>query len=391
MRHFLIQLLSLVCLVGFTACSNSQRDTQPLEISGAGIAVDSPTDQARGLVLAAVSDGSSGSLSKVYSTPPYETEREIAPAGPSARMRLFFGNLYLVNPELSRIDLLDKATLLPVRSFPTGQGTQPMDILVLNRNYALVSDFNGDHLLSLNLVTGEVRDAIDLGGYSDPDGIPEMVMMEKVGNKLYVQLQRFDQQTYMEHGATLAVINLISDSRNSQAFPKASLLAGIALRGTRPRFKMQVDSQTDRLYVATPGVALDFFDNRGVEEIDLAAGQSIGFFITEAQIGGDMGPFAITDRNHGFVAWHTEFPASTHLSYFKRGQTLGQLRMSGAGDIDALTFDPQRRLIFYAEPSNAQFTGGLDGVVFIYDANTATPLSGALSVGKPPVDLLVYR
>lgn len=381
-------LLTLLILVTM-ACSDTSADSVP-EIEAPQS--DIISDRFDRKLIASVSDGQRGALSTVDVLPPYNNQVEIAPAGPSAFLREFFGQVFLVNQQESRIDLLNRVTLQPVRSYPIGQGTQPMDILVLNKRFALVSDFNSDHLHKLNLETGEVTPSIDLSVYSDTDGLPDVMMMEKVDNKVYIQLQRFDRNTLQEtNGAIMAVVRL-GFSTSAGDF-SATLLPGISLQGKRPAFKMQVNKKKNRLYVAMPGVRMDFLDETGIEEIDLTTEQSLGFFITEGQLGGDMGPFVIIDDNRGFAVFHTSIVASTHLAHFRRGQSFGELRSTIDGWTDAIAYDERNRHIFYGEPSLSANTRSTEpgGSVFVYDARTAQPLSGAIGIGKPPVDFLISK
>jgi hypothetical protein len=347
-------------------------------------------------LIASISDEVNGALSSMDIDSPWNTSIEVAPAGPNAILREFYGQLYLVNRSQARIDLLDKETLLPIKTFATGSGTEPRDILVINKRLALITDYNGTNLLLLNLASGEIRPFIDLSFYSDEDGFPEMNMMERIGNKVYIQIQRWNRNNMnSSNNAYLAVINL--EIRTSptqldyQSF-SAQLLPGIALQGKKPDFKMQVNK--DRLYVAAPGDRLDHVGaTTGIEEIDLQNEQSLGFFILEKGLGGDMGPFVIIDENNGYAVFHTSIVLSTHLAHFKRGQTFGELHSTTEGWVDAIAYDKDTQQIFYAEPSAPSgFTRHLTkpGHVIVFDAKTATQLSNPIGLGGRPVDLLVY-
>ena len=393
MKSTLKNCLVIVLVLFLGACTEPQSPAPISEIQSQASS-DGQHDLASRLV-ATVGNGSSGAISRMQVNDPWKVDRLIAPAGPESILRQFGSQIFLVNRSQSRIDLLDRNTLLPVRSYSTGHGSRPMDILVIGHSKAIVTDFNGDHLLILDLETGALTEGVSLEIYADSDGLPDMVNMERVGSKIYVQLQRYDRNTNIDHGSILAVINLLSISGNSQDEVAMQLLPGIDIAGKRPAFKMQYVKEKNLLYVGSPGERLDFGGrNTGIEEINLITEESQGFFITEGGLGGDMGPFAIIG-DRGFSVFHTSIVLSTHLAHFRRGQTLGELRSTTEGWNDALVYDEATHQIFYGEPSG--FVGfseefERDGEIFIYDSRTALLLSnGGVAIGAPPTDFLISR
>lgn len=377
-----LALLTLITL----SCGTPGDIPEPEILAGT---IDTDQSSAKRLI-ATVTDGASGSISTVDISPPYTPAFGINSTGPSSILRQFGNRIYLVDRASHKIDLLHPQSLQTIRSFDLGDPTLPMDVLELDRNSVLFSDYNSSDLKILDLRTGEIRQGLSLSGFSDQDGLPEAVMMEKVGSRIYVQLQRIDQNTNTDHGAMIAVVGLLTNDLTS---PGLRLVSSIRLAGKRPQFKMQVNKEKNILYVACPGVRLDHFSNTGIEEVDLTLNMSLGFFITEEQLGGDMGPFAITAEDEGFCVFHTSIVASTHLARIRRGQSLGELHSTIDGWADVIAYDQGSQQIFYGEPSIAQngLINDKNGHMIVYDAQTGTQLSGLIGIGGMPYDFLIQQ
>ena len=143
-----------------------------------------------------------------------------------------------------------------------------------------------------------------------------------------------------------------------------------------------------RLWLSAPGVDNDWGAGRGIEEVDLATGQSLGFVITEDKFGADLSAFVMIDDDKGFAICHTSIIASTHLRVFDRH--VGQIEepyMSPHGRLESIAYDRVRRQIFFPEPQHAGFLGG----VLVFDADSHQQLSSPIDVGGDPFDMIVVQ
>lgn len=204
--------------------------------------------------------------------------------------------------------------------------------------------------------------------------------MERVGDRLFVQLQRLDQNFDPVPPSLLAVVDIRTDSL-IDAESLTPGVQGIALLGTWPNHKMQAEREARRLYVSTPGPLLD---GGGIEEIDLDTLESNGWITSEAQIGGDMTGFVLGSPDLGYVLTHTDWTLSSHLTAFSRvdGSHQGEKFVTFA-QVDSLAFDRETGQLFFTDPNAG---------VRVFDAATGIQLTSTrLGNGVFPMDVLVAR
>ena len=121
-------------------------------------------------------------------------------------------------------------------------------------------------------------------------------MMCRVGNRVFVTVQRLDRNNYWVPVGTsyVAVIDAQTDAL-IDADPVTPGVQPIELTGTNPYSDIQLDPYTGKLYVACAG----YWGLRdgGVETIDPVALQSDGFSFSETAAGGDMTDVEIDGGN----------------------------------------------------------------------------------------------
>ncbi len=296
-------------------------------------------------------------------------------------VRHFSGQHYVVCSDSDTVRVVDASTLLETHSFGTGAGLLARDICVVAPDRAYVSRYGATHLYRVNPQTGVGFDAVDLSVLADADGVPEMVMMERVGNRLFVQLQRLDENFAAVPPSLLAVVDLRTDTL-IDVDPVKPGVQGIELVGTYPAYKMQVERAERRLYVSTPGPLLR---GGGIEEIDLDTLQSNGWIATELVIGGDMTGFVLVSPELGYVLTHTDLTLSSHLTAFSRidGSHQGEKFVTFT-QVDSLAFDAKTGQLFFPD-GNAG--------IRVFDAATGVQLSST-PVGAGdifPTDVIVAR
>lgn len=335
------------------------------------------------VIVATNTSRSTGTLSVVMTPPPWPVTPAAAPAGHDSIVRVFNGKLYVLGRDDHTVVVRALPSLIQLQSFSVPEVITPRDIVMCTPTMALISDYDSAHLWWLDTSTGVVSVGQDLSMYADTDRLPDVQMMERVGDRVYVQMQRYDRNNFTEFGAKLAVL-----TPGFSPVPPVILAYDIDLRGLRPNYRMQVNAAGDKLWVSTPGVNDDWggWAATGIEEVDLNTWQSLGFVMTEFQSGADFGPFVMVDEDKGFVIAHTSIVASTHLRVFDRyvGQ-IAELHVSINGRLDSIAFDKARRQVIYPVPG---MPGG--GVLF-FDADSNAQLSPLRPVGGDPFDIIVVQ
>jgi hypothetical protein len=291
--------------------------------------------------------------------------------------------LYVVSPADGTLTAIDTRCWTVSRVYALGAGAVPQDVAVVRR-HAYVTRRDATHLLRLDLDTGATSEVVDLGVFADPDGVPDLGTMAIYKGRLFVQLRRIDTG-----GATvqpaLAVVDLASE-QIVDVDPGRPGLQPIALVGTSPRFRMQVEARSRRLFVSATG---GFFDHGGLEAIDLDALRSTGLVIAEedGQVGADLGAFVMVAPDRGFLTYSTDLLLSSHLHSFTLAGDIGdELHVSLDYFAPALAYHRRTGLLFVPAGTSGQ-TG-----VEVFDAESEarlthapTPTSGA------PTDLVPLR
>lgn len=325
------------------------------------------------------SDGT-GSTGAMSLTSPWAFQTPTVTVGRAAVVRSFEGRVYVVEPEDGTITVIDADTWTPVRAYALGADSAPQDIAVVSADRAYVTRSSATHLLRLHLDTGTTDEVVDLAGFADADGVPDMAMMATHECRLFVQLRRHnDQAVGFVRPALLAVVDMASE----QLIDVDATMPGtqaIELEGTAPKLKMQVIPQTRRLFVSATG---ESFDDGGLEMIDLDALRSLGLVVRESdnEVGVDLGAFVMVGPDRGYLTFTTDLVASSHLRSFTLagGPAPGPDLHTVVGYIaQALAFDPANNHLFLPEP---------DGVHVFDTLSDARLTTHPVAVSGVPTDL----
>jgi hypothetical protein len=185
--------------------------------------------------------------------------------------------------------------------------------------------------------------------------------------------------------AYIAVVDIATEQL-IDVDPATPGVQAITLQGTAPRLKMQVVSQTRRLFVSATG---DFFEQGGIEMIDLDALPSVGLAVSESggPVGADLGPFVMVTPERGYLVFSTDLVISSHLKNFtvSGGVEPGpELHLSAGYFASVLVHERQNCTFFYAEGEINDYG------VHVFDAQTGTRLtSEPVSTTGPPTDLVL--
>jgi hypothetical protein len=237
-------------------------------------------------------------------------------------------------------------------------------------------------LLRLDLLTGATEEVVDLSAFADSDGDPDMGMMLVHEGRLFIQLRLLDNN-HMLTEPLLAVVDIASETL-IDADPVQPGVQAIALQGTAPKGKMQIDAVSRRLLVSATG---SLHDTGGIELIDLEKLQSQGFAVDELSpnAGADTGAFVLTEASFGYFSFSTDFAPSSHLHTFTipgSGEFGPELQTTLLYVVPRILHDPTTQLLFWPEG------GFVDSGVLVFDAITGNKLTAApVPTSGLPTDL----
>jgi hypothetical protein len=320
-----------------------------------------------------------------FATISLDAPRSVVPANPRWRVhsdavvRQYNGWLYVLNRFLGdNIQVLDPAANFATRlQCLTGERTNPQDIAFVAPDKAYVTLYDQRDLLIVNPAAGAcrefIRGRIDLGSLADDDGIPEMSQMAVIGERLYVSLQRLGRRDFFRPvlPGALAIIDTNTDR----------LIDSIELSGTNPFAQSKgLTVAGGRIVVAQAG-ELGVLDG-GIENVDAARGVPEGFFITEAELGGDMSDFVLVGPQHGYAVISdistfanrlVAFDAATHevtVTLAMEGGFISDIELNDRGEL-------------FVADRTARRPG-----VRVLRANDGAHLAGPIDVGLPPFDIV---
>jgi len=168
---------------------------------------------------------------------------------------------------------------------------------VLARNEVVIVDLQGD--------SPTVSSRIDLSSFvsaADPDGLVEAVDAILIGDRAYLALARYSFDMafaiHFDAGSVLAVVDTTTDALFDMD-PAIAGVQGIELEGNNPWRGLAFDAGNNRLLVGSTGdgFALD----GGIEAIDLSTNRSIGYLLTETELGAEINGFAFFDPTLAYV------------------------------------------------------------------------------------------
>lgn len=308
------------------------------------------------IFIATGSFGAGGALVSMQRHEPWDTVTVASLDSSSPVVQTFSGVIFVVEPDTDRVRVFDGAGT-ELRSFSVGAGTSPRDILGVARNRAYVTRAGSARLYRVDPLTGVGADVVDLGGFADADGIPDMERMATDGSRLFIQLRRLPGGVPGPGAANgaIAIVDLETESL-IDADPATPDVDAIELVGPAPRLRMHVGGGGDFLLVsATDGNHLSL--NGGVEYVDLQTLASDGLVLTEIQLAA-LGGFAMTRADQGYFLFHTDIVPSNHLLTFSiaGGADPGPEIVFDFGNyLDALLFDPETDLLYMPSALGGDF------------------------------------
>jgi hypothetical protein len=179
----------------------------------------------------------------------------------------------------------------PVRVLATDEGGTKAYVVLSTGNEVSIVDLTAEG----DAVPMGTIDLSALISEDDEDGWVDGTDALVIGDRLYVGLGRYwFDDAFEQHfaGSLLAVVDTTTDTL-VDVDPVADGVQGIALEGNNPWRGMTYDATANRIYVGSAGGS--FALDGGIEIIDVAAGASAGFLVTEEQLGGELNGFGFVD------------------------------------------------------------------------------------------------
>ncbi len=262
------------------------------------------------------------------------------------------------------------ASFALVREFSLGAGRNLQDIAFDTTGEAYISCYDQALLLRVDVASETILASYSTAAYADSDGLPETSWMRAVGDKLYITCQKLDRDNWYAPSGSgqLLVFDMASEEFE----------APIDLIGADPYTQIETVPDGNGGVDLRVGCA-GFFGlaDGGIETIDRAAGVSLGYDATEAELGGDVTAFATA----GDALYVLISDASFITSLRRYDLVTGAVTVvaTGTGYVHAdVVFDGGSQLVV------ADRTSGASGLR-VYDANSGAELTtGALPTGLPP-------
>jgi hypothetical protein len=296
-----------------------------------------------------------------------------------ARLRWHRGLLYVINRlGCDNILVLDPAHgYSVVRQFSTGNGSNPSDIAFVSPTKAYVTRYELNSILIVNPVTGATLGQIPLTAFADADGIPEMDRMIRVGNRVFVSLQRLDRNGGFQPTDHSSVVVINGDTDEViDADPMTPGRQAITLQSKNPVTTFAFDPPSGRLLIGCVGRFSQL--DGGMEWVNPVALESGGLAITEAALGGDIDDLAWNGRVRSYaIVSDASFNTMLVSWTATNGTKLATLFSPGGFSLADCDINDRRELYVC---DNAFTAPG----VFVFSTVTDQMIAGPLDTGLPP-------
>jgi hypothetical protein len=246
---------------------------------------------------------------------PWSRTVNIAPACADAVVRAHGDRVYLLGRfGCDHVQVIDGTNCQAGVQWSTGPGTNPHDIEIVTPTKAYVTLYDTNRIGIFNPQTGANLGQISLAAFSDADGFPEADEMARVGDRVFVAVERLDRNNNYSasNPSFLAVVDVTNDQL-IDVDPQAQGVQGILLTGRNPFGELNVDPVRRQIIVPEAGNfgALD----GGAEFVDPVTLTAGGFFITEAELGGDLNAVRLWTDCTGYAIVN-DASFNTHLARF---------------------------------------------------------------------------
>ena len=241
------------------------------------------TDQHAYILTASDPYYTESSLSFITLTNPPITQHDLLNTHGDDELLIHNNHLYILNRfGYDLIEVFDITNnYQKILEFTTGPYTNPQDMVFISDTKAYISLYSSTDLLIVNPQNGKHIGSINMSAYADADGIPEMHKMNAFTflgkNRVYLTIQRLDRNNYFTPTNKSYIIEINADTD--------TIIRAITLTGTNPVTKPILDGT--HIIIGETGSYTNYTDG-GIERIHLFTNEAEGFFITEADLGGNI-------------------------------------------------------------------------------------------------------
>ncbi len=337
----------------------------------------------RALVVS--TDFSTGYYSRLDLAPPFTHANNVTSTASDAAARMRDGRFYILGRfGFDFVQVIDPVTLGTIIQYSVGNGTNPQDIVLCSPTKAYVSLYERNYLAIINPQTGASLGSVDLSSFADADGLPEAAGLARVGNRVFVALQRLDRPGgfVASNPSLVAVVDCTTDQL-VDADAVAPGIQAIPLSGRNPFADMSVDPVRQKIIVGEVG-NFGVLDG-GVEFVNPVTLQAEGFFITETTLGGDLNAVKLATDCTGYAIVN-DATFRTKLVRFDRcaGTVLSTPLQSSGFDLCDVEIDYARGHVLV---SDRDF---IHPGVRVFEARTGAQITTSpIDMGLPPCDIAI--
>jgi hypothetical protein len=340
-----------------------------------------------------------GNASVLWLTNPITVDCNVRPLHSDAVARYFDGYIYVVNRYgADNIQVLDPQDgFSTVCQLSVGAGSDPHDIMVLGPHKAYVTRYNTNVIWIIDPSMCVQTGSIDLSALVDADGKAEIDMMCRVGDRVFVTVQRLDRNSpgWPPVGPSYVAVIDVATNALVDTDPVAPGVQPIALQGTNPFSDIELDPYGGDLYIS--GVGKWGLRDGGVESIDPIGLHSNGIVFTENAAGGDILDVEIDRGTAGFaivsdadfftllISYNAQTGVKTGTLYDPNDYVLRDIEISPSHELflaDRTPTNPGIR-IFNVSTGAQLTTSPIDVCLPPYDITFSVPVQ--TGIGDPPV------
>ncbi|MCP4571044.1 MAG: hypothetical protein GY838_01705 [bacterium] len=253
-----------------------------------------------------------------------------------------------------------------------GSNLNPQDVAFDTSGEAYVSCYDAAVILRVDPADGSILGSYSTASFADADGLPETSWIAALGDLLYISCQKLDRNNFYTPTGPGAL--LVFDMAAETWVDMDATTPGvqpITLAGANPYTRIHVTGGLLAVGCAGQFGAAD----GGIEIVDPATGLSLGFAVTEAQLGGDLN--RIQPHGDAWLAVVNDAAFNTFVARTDAG-TVTELD-SGTGFVHGDI------LLAGDDLWVADRTTGAAGLRVLDAVTGAARPSGLLDTGLPPV------
>ena len=337
------------------------------------------TDVLANQAVVTTTDYSSGSLSSL-DLQTHVATRDHLTIHSDAVVRVYRDEVYVLNRlGQDNVIVLHSGDLkTPLTQYSTGNGSNPHDLAFVSEDKAYISRYERTQLLVVNPVTGDSLGAVDLSGFADADGLPEMSQLALYGNRLFVACQRLDRDNgYVPADVSIIAVIDVATDQVVDVDENAAGVQGIAMAGKNPAGAVQ---RGGKWLLSTVNTFADLTDG-GIEVIDLANLRSEGIALGEMALGGNLGSLTMVSDSEGYVVV-TDANFANAVKRFDLATQFVSPSLEGlsGGFVPGLgAFGNGLYVLDQGSSTDPESAG-----VKVFDVNTHQLVAGPISTGLPP-------